>query len=455
MCLALALCLAACSGGDDTNPSESESNSTEATAFHDPNLTEYENEFYGIHNAGQKQALTVLSDTYEISVNEDGNYLTIFYEETSDGYGMNGEEYTITYNYYYKSNYTLADDGVTVSCRFDERYLALDFSEEFTDSVRDEILSTLEPYIGSNITQEEYDSYYALLHGETLKDTGTFGSFYPMVFYGEKTGSQFTVTKVEEYSDDTLRSCVEIGAEEIRQYFNSNDFNSITVYSLDGTPLRGERHYTDGSYGYMEYYATGVQKSDTTYDAQGNIQEQLCYNENGDFLSLRYSDGSFTEYEYDTDGNCTKEIHGDNDGISQTWEYKYENGVLVEEKVVYAPDKNFVYDGLTMVNTYFSNGSARSNATYNIDGTLMEYSEVDENGNYVKTFKSWSNATEETIYENGVRVLATHCYFNGEKAVYTYVNDMERTFTHYAADGTQLAYIEYDENGNVVTEIYN
>lgn len=119
--------------------------------------TKYGNEFYGIHNAGQKQTLTVLSDTYEISVNDDSNYLTIFYEETSDG-------------------------------------------------------------------------YYALLHGETLKDTGTFGSFYPMAFYGEKSGAEFTITKVEEYRDDTLRSCVEIGAEEIGQYFNSNDFNSITVY---------------------------------------------------------------------------------------------------------------------------------------------------------------------------------------------------------------------------------
>lgn len=78
----------------------------------------------------------------------------------------------------------------------------------------------------------------------------------------------------------------------------------------------------------------------------------------------------------------------------------------MEEKVVYAPDKNFIYDRLTKVNTYISNGSVRSNATYNSDGTLIEYYEFAENGNYVKTVQTWVNATEETLYENGPRVLA-------------------------------------------------
>ena len=44
LCLAFLLCLSAC-GGDGTNPSEPEKDSTEATVFNDPNLSEYENDF--------------------------------------------------------------------------------------------------------------------------------------------------------------------------------------------------------------------------------------------------------------------------------------------------------------------------------------------------------------------------------------------------------------------------
>ena len=253
----------------------------------------------------------------------------------------------------------------------------MDFSEGFTDSVRDAILRSMEPYIGGHLSQEQYDSYYALFHGETVKDAyDVFYDFYPTVFYGERSGSSLKVTKIEEYNGNALRSRLEIGTDEIRNYFCTDDFYSITVYSLDGTPLQGEYHYSDGSYGYMEYYAAGTQKTDTTYDAHGKMLEQLCYNENGDLVSIRYSNGEYSAYEYDADGNCIKEIYGDTGGVSQTWEYKYDNGAQVSLHVTYS-------DGSSYTDTYID-GVERTHCAYNADGTLLVYIEYDENGNIVK-----------------------------------------------------------------------
>lgn len=78
--------------------------------------------------------------------------------------------------------------------------------------------------------------------------------------------------------------------------------------------------------------AQKYKESEVYYDQQGNILEEISYKEG--------KVTSHFKYQYDADGNKTREEEYDASGkLKEYSEYKIENG-LRTEKVVYDPQKN-------------------------------------------------------------------------------------------------------------------
>jgi hypothetical protein len=84
-----------------------------------------------------------------------------------------------------------------------------------------------------------------------------------------------------------------------------------------------------------------TKESETTYDAHGNVLEEITYS-NGKI-------DTHMQYQYDANDNKIKEIELDSNGkVTKTSEYKYDKGMRVE-KTIAGPDgkvrtkKTYVY----------------------------------------------------------------------------------------------------------------
>lgn len=145
-----------------------------------------------------------------------------------------------------------------------------------------------------------------------------------------------------------------------------------------------------------------------------NADKQVHGGNNGSRKEIYYrDDGSYSIYEYDTNGDRVKSTHYLEDGtIVEYWVYEYDdNGNLVQETYYLADGSIVGY----WIYEYDDNGYRVKMTYYNTDGTIGYYSvyEYDENGNRVKV-------------------------------------------TGYNADGTMISIDEYDEDGNrIKTTWYN
>lgn len=135
---------------------------------------------------------------------------------------------------------------------------------------------------------------------------------------------------------------------------------------------------------------------------------------NGSRKEIYYrDDGSYSIYEYDTNGNRVKSTYYLEDGtVVDFWVYEYDdNGNLIKEAYYFENGTSVEY----WIYEYDENGNRIQMTYYNADGTIGYYSvyEYDENGNRVKA-------------------------------------------TGYSADGSIISIDEYDENGNKIkTTWYN
>ena len=75
-----------------------------------------------------------------------------------------------------------------------------------------------------------------------------------------------------------------------------------------------------------------TKESETSYDAHGNITEEITYT-NGKI-------DSHMQYQYDANDNKIKEIELDSNGkVTKTSEYKYDKGLRVEKTIAGADGK--------------------------------------------------------------------------------------------------------------------
>ncbi len=108
---------------------------------------------------------------------------------------------------------------------------------------------------------------------------------------------------------------------------------------------------------------------------------EVIYDEKGNTVIKKMDDGHEIHYEYDEQGNQTKEMHYDNDILVEYSTMEYIDNLLIK-KINYSAQG--VYEGY-LTNEYNENGKLIKSAYYDANGTLYHYAiySYDENGNMI------------------------------------------------------------------------
>lgn len=180
----------------------------------------------------------------------------------------------------------------------------------------------------------------------------------------------------------------------------------------------------DGTYSIMCYDEQGSVKSQTDYDADGNVLGEMLY-----------------ECEYFEDGNP-----------SHTWEYK--DGVLIYESI-YLPIESEETEEFSEVylseDIYYSEDTTTI-SKYDDRWNLISCIQYDSDDNIV--FED----TYEYVYDEDDNLIHQICYSNGEKSYEIYYEVHEEGWSYavheifYDEEGQIVQEFRYDADGNEITE---
>ena len=163
---------------------------------------------------------------------------------------------------------------------------------------------------------------------------------------------------------------------EESQYDASGRRVKYVVYNSDGS--------VDCLYTFDETDSYGNTTKYTRYNADGNVDYwYICEYENKLLIKVTEYDaaGSISyrkEYEYDANGNETKNKIYNADGVITYWcEYEYDaNGNMTKSKICNADGSINTWSELE----YYENGKHKKNTYYSADGSVSEVSEYDTDG---------------------------------------------------------------------------
>ena len=262
--------------------------------------------------------------------------------------------------------------------------------------------------------------------------------------------------------------------------------NRITdlTYNKDGTIYMGYQseldengnlvktinQSSDGSYWIYEYDSRGNESKSSLYDKDGIINKYILYSyeydQKGNIIVelLNYSDGGSLrhEYEYDSNGNRTKDTSYDNDGQLKSWyDYAYDSYGNRIRSSEYRVQNGQVEPGLTYTYEYNSNAVRIKDAAYRSDGTLNYENEYSDNGTilrmrYYDDAGNISSSYEYEYNEKGQIERVLSCS-NGEiiySATYEYGYDMSGniiaiTCTDDISRTKELVEFYYDNDWNL------
>jgi YD repeat-containing protein len=141
------------------------------------------------------------------------------------------------------------------------------------------------------------------------------------------------------------------------------------------------------------------------------LKRKTWYDANGETIT------SYTEYEYDDEGNCIKYTKYDADGAVTSYsEYEYdETGTYTE-------------------------------STYSSDGALTDESVYDEAGNLLK------ETTDDFLHEYEYDEAGNLLMVNSSSSTYDYYFETNFTYEEYNAlgKGTKVSWITIDKNGETI-----
>lgn len=329
--------------------------------------------------------------------------------------------------------------------------------------------------------------------GETTK-TVYNDAFYP-VEYTDESGETTTYTY-----DDHYRVLTETCGTNTTTYsydtngnlvsYTTGDSESNTYYTYD-TNKRVIREQIGNDYTYYTYddkennlvYAT--LKKDYTgeapseYDSSLTCFDTICYtyDDNGRVIKEENSNGTSTAYEYDNRGNITKETYtvtedGETKTTVKTYTYDAFGNVLTTG--CENDTSSYIYDAAGRTLLANENGEY-TRTLYDDQGRVIQeigpedydstkdglpsantYSDSTAGHTYVYD-STTGNLTSET---NRLGVTSAYTYYStGEKKtesfdIYKYEYNIKGNITKVYVDGVNTLTYNYDENYNLISEIY-
>lgn len=202
-----------------------------------------------------------------------------------------------------------------------------------------------------------------------------------------------------------------------------------------------------------EYDANGNKTKETLYTRDGEMTQYLTYqyNANGDVICLEnhFSDGyeSRGVYEYDGNGNLIKLIsYNNNSGTMALYEYRvYTLDANGYTKKVSIYDANDVLEGYQLCECD-SRGNITKYTYYNADGNYVGYSLYEYDGNDSITLFVEYDAEGKETYRNEYEYHA-----NGQAKSWTTVTPWGMYLDEFDENGNQISMISYS-NGVITDE---
>lgn len=289
-------------------------------------------------------------------------------------------------------------------------------------------------YDGNNnrVIRNEYDA-----DGRVIKQTDPLGNTSVVDYLQNKTVVKDAEGNVTYYGYDELYRTTSIEGENNKTAAYNSD-NELSAVTENGATIRYE------------------------YDDQGNITKQIRqdgsyqeikYDDSGNAVSVREYDGTVTRNTYDKNGNILSLEKPDGSVITYTYD---EYGQVTSLTDGNGNKTKFVYDGLEKMTMTDANNNV---STYYYDAMGNLVNEVDPYGNEVKYIYSKAGKTlgvwkTGDIYEQYLYDSNGNCTAiidpEGEKSLYTYDQNNQMISAENPLGGV-IKYT-YDKNGNKISE---
>ncbi len=220
----------------------------------------------------------------------------------------------------------------------------------------------------------------------------------------------------------------------------NNDYKMFYVYSTTGN--------------IMQSTMPSSRTESYTYTANGNLDTITSDNKTFDYdyydtgyvKSITYPNGLKTNYEYDNINRITKVITTKNGSAINTFEYEYDSNGNTTKEIRNGAETAYIYDSLDrLLSVTYSDGSS---VTYEYDALNNRTKETYSNGD-VKDYVYDTKYQLKEIKLNG-QITDTFTY-NESGAVVTH-NDKTYTYDEWDrmsgySDGTNTYTYKYDANG--------